>query len=101
MGHCRYGAGCQWDHPLVAVGGAMSVAKPTVTQLGIDVDRESWLRSGDGPDAIEVAFVSALGQPWVLTRVAGEPHGRVLVYNTTEWEAFLDGAKKGEFDDAR
>jgi len=79
----------------------MSVAKPTVTELGIDVDRESWLRSGDGPDAIEVAFVSALGQHWVLTRVAGEPHGRVLVYNISEWEAFLDGAKKGEFDDAR
>jgi hypothetical protein len=76
----------------------MSLAKPTVTELGIDVDRESWLRSGDDPDALEVAFVSALGQRWVLTRVAGEPHGRVLVYNTSEWEAFLDGAKKGEFD---
>lgn len=79
----------------------MSVAKPTVTELGIDIDRESWLRSGDGSDALEVAFVSALGQQWVLTRVAAEPHGRVLVYNTSEWEAFLDGAKKGEFDDAR
>jgi hypothetical protein len=79
----------------------MSVAKPTITELGIDIDRESWLRSGDGADALEVAFVSALGRQWVLTRVAGDPHGRVLVYNTSEWEAFLDGAKKGEFDDAR
>jgi hypothetical protein len=83
------------------VGGAMSVAKPTITELGVDVDRESWQRSGTGPDAMEVAFVSALGEQWVLTRVAGEPHGRVLVYNTSEWEAFLDGAKKGEFDDAQ
>jgi hypothetical protein len=79
----------------------MSVAKPTITELGIDIDRQSWLRSGDGADALEVAIVSALGRQWVLTRVAGDPHGRVLVYNTSEWEAFLDGAKKGEFDDAR
>jgi len=79
----------------------MSLAKPTVGELGVDVDRASWLRSGDGADAIEVAFVQAVGQRWVLTRVAGQPHGRVLVYNEREWEAFLDGAKDGEFDDAQ
>jgi hypothetical protein len=79
----------------------MSMAKPTVTELGIDVDRESWQRAGDGPDALEVAFVDALGERWVLTRIAGEPYGRVLVYNQLEWECFLDGAKKGEFDDAQ
>lgn len=79
----------------------MSLAKPTVTELGIDVDRETWRCSGSGPDALEVAFVSALDQRWVLTRVAGQPHGRVLVYNESEWDAFLDGAKKGELDDAQ
>jgi len=79
----------------------MSVAKPTVAELGIDVDRETWRRSGAGPDALDVAFVSALDQRWVLTRVAVQPHGRVLVYNESEWDAFLDGAKKGEFDDAQ
>jgi hypothetical protein len=82
-------------------GCRVSLAKPTVGELGVDVDRASWQRSGDGADAIEVAFVQAIGQRWVLTRLAGEPHGRVLVYTEREWEAFLEGAKDGEFDDAR
>src|SRR5689334_19858369 len=100
MGHCGYGAGSHWG-ALVAGGGAMSLAKPTIAELGIDVDAASWRRSGDGADALEVAFVPALGQRWVLARVAGEPYGRILVYNEQEWEAFLDGAKHGEFDDAQ
>ncbi|HXP21236.1 MAG TPA: hypothetical protein VN840_16460 [Streptosporangiaceae bacterium] len=37
---------------------------------------------------------------WVLLRVAGDPDGRVLVYDRVEWECFLDGASRGEFDDA-
>lgn len=28
-----------------------------------------------------------------------DPGGPVLVYTPAEWHAFLDGAKKGEFDD--
>jgi hypothetical protein len=75
-------------------------AKPTVNELGIDVGRQLWRRSGTGAGAIEVAFVEALGQLWVLTRVAGDPSGRVLVYNRSEWEAFVAAAKDGEFDDA-
>jgi hypothetical protein len=49
---------------------------------------------GDG--AIEVAFAGG----WVLMRVAGDPGGRVLVFDRHEWECFLDGARNGEFDDA-
>lgn len=37
---------------------------------------------------------------WVLMRVAGDPAGRVLVFDRNEWECFLDGARSGEFDDA-
>ena len=33
-------------------------------------------------------------------RVAADPDGRVLVFDRNEWECFLDGARKGEFDDA-
>jgi hypothetical protein len=77
------------------------IAKPSVAQLGIEIDHQAWQRSGAGPDALEVAFVHALGELWVLARVAGDPHGRILVYNRLEWECFLDGAKKGEFDDAQ
>ena len=37
---------------------------------------------------------------WVLMRVTGDADGRVLVFDRHEWECFLDGARKGEFDDA-
>ena len=74
--------------------------KPTVAGLGIDPDAQQWRRSGTDEQAIEVAFVEALGERWVLMRVSHDPERRVLVYNTDEWDAFLDGAKKGEFDDS-
>jgi hypothetical protein len=79
----------------VTIGG-----KPTVEALGIDVEVAAWQRSGEGNDAFEVAFVEALGQPWVLMRVNADPADRVLVYDRHEWECFVDGAKGGEFDDA-
>jgi Domain of unknown function (DUF397) len=78
-------------------------AKPTVAELGIDLGAQDWQRSGDGEGALEVAFIrKASGTPvqWVLMRVAGDPEGRVLVYDRNEWECFLDGVRAGEFDDA-
>ncbi|HEU5161112.1 MAG TPA: DUF397 domain-containing protein [Streptosporangiaceae bacterium] len=83
-----------------------SAGKPSVAELGIDLDAPTsppapaWRRSGGGGGAIEVAFVEARGEMWVLMRVADDPAGRVLVYDRHEWECFIDGAKKGEFDDA-
>jgi hypothetical protein len=85
---------------------AKASAKPTVAELGVDLAASTsppapaWRRSGRGGGSIEVAFVEARGGTWVLMRVAGDPAGRVLVYDRHEWECFLDGAKKGEFDDA-
>ena len=75
-------------------------AKPTVAELGIDVAAQHWQRSGEGDGTIEVAVVTGhRGADWVLMRVAGDPAGRVLVYDRHEWECFLDGARNGEFDD--
>jgi hypothetical protein len=77
-------------------------AKPTVEELGIDVAAQRWQRSGVGDGTIEVAMVTTAGQAgadWVLMRVAGDPAGRVLVYDRNEWECFLDGVRNGEFDD--
>jgi hypothetical protein len=76
--------------------------KPTVEELGIDIAAAHWQRSGTGDGAIEVAMVTGagpLGQDWVLMRVAGDPAGRVLVYDRHEWDCFLDGVRNGEFDD--
>jgi len=79
-------------------------AKPTVSELGIDLDAQVWQRSGDGVGAIEIAVTrtgsAASPDQWVLMRVAGDPAHRVLVFDRHEWECFLDGARNGEFDDA-
>jgi len=77
--------------------------KPTVAGLGIDLAAQRWQHSGDGDGAVEIAFVDEAGPEgthWVLMRVAGDPEGRVLVYDRNEWECFLDGVRAGEFDDA-
>ena len=84
------------------------IAKPTPADLGIDPGAQHWQRSGAGRGAIEIAFAQAAPdagpppsqQQWVLMRVTDDPEGRVLVFDTFEWECFLDGARKGEFDDA-
>ena len=83
-------------------GSEVPVRKPTVEELGIDVTGQDWRRSGVGDGTIEVAMVTGGGRPgvdWVLMRVAGDPAGRVLVYDRHEWECFLDGVRNGEFDD--
>jgi Domain of unknown function (DUF397) len=79
--------------------------KPTAAQLGVDLGVLEWQRSGSGDGSFEVAFVRGQAEPgasagteWVLLRVAGDPAGRVLVYDRIEWTSFLDGARKGEFD---
>jgi hypothetical protein len=88
--------------------------KPTVAELGVDLAAQEWRRSGDWDGAIEIAFVPARAlataaaaahaaaperTEYVLMRVAGDPAGRVLVYDRHEWECFLDGVRGGEFDE--
>jgi len=84
-------------------------AKPAIADLGIDPAELDWERSGDGDGSIEVAFPAGprrgrwgrwVRGDWVLLRVAGDPAGRVLVFDRNEWECFLDGVRNGEFDDA-
>lgn len=88
--------------------------KPTPEDLGIEIAAQRWERSGAGDGSIEIAFPEApipeaaapeSGRPWkrgdwVLMRVAGDPSARVLVFDRNEWACFLDGVRKGEFDDA-
>ena len=52
-------------------------------------------RSTSNGDCVEVA--SVVGK--VALRDSKDPAGPMLVYTPDEWSAFLDGAKKGEFDD--
>lgn len=93
-------------------------AKPTVEDLGIDVEALEWQRSAGGAGSVEIAFVgiepvrdpahgglkpsgaARNGSEWVLMRITDDPAQRVLVYDRFEWECFVDGVKNGEFDDA-
>lgn len=97
--------------------GKPAPTKPTVEELGIDVETLEWQRSTGGAGSIEIAFVGVKPRrdtpssptsgtveddgEWVLMRVADDPAQRVLVYDRFEWECFLDGTKSGEFDDAQ
>lgn len=68
-----------------------------VQLLHIDWAQAQWRRStrsnGQG-DCVEMAEVAdAIG-----VRDSKDPTGSVLVFTRAEWDAFVDGAKNGEFD---
>ncbi len=66
--------------------------------LRVDVSRAEWRKSTQsGPNCdncVEVAFVDDA----ILLRDSKDPHGPVLVFTQGEWDAFVGGAKDGEFD---
>ena len=55
--------------------------------------RKAQSSAGNGA-CVEVAPVNGM----VAVRDSKNPYGPVLTYTPREWHAFLDGAKKGEFD---
>jgi len=61
-------------------------------------DKSAWRKAnrsvGNGA-CVELAPADGM----VLVRDSKDPKGPVLRYTATEWHAFLDGAKRGEFDD--
>jgi len=77
-------------------GGTLVSGKISLTDLEHVslVWRKAQFSSNNGA-CIEVA--SAGGK--IALRDSKDPSGAVLVYTPAEWHAFLDGAKKGEFDD--
>jgi hypothetical protein len=85
--------------PIGKAGGMTD--KPSADALELDLASLDWRSAGaeEMPGSLEVATVpSAERGWWVLLRVSGDPDGRVLVYDEHEWECFLDGVRKGEFD---
>jgi hypothetical protein len=101
---CGPGAAGGPDRPAACAAAAREdvvSGKPAAESLGIDLARLTWRRPGGAGEAgtLEVAMACAAdGGTWVLLRVAGDPTGRVLVYDEHEWGCFLDGVKNGEFD---
>ena len=69
----------------------------------LDLSRAQWQRAEpEGahiPDAIEIAFVPHTdGVTYVAMRQSAQPDGLVLVFTPSEWDAFVAGARDGEFD---
>ncbi len=53
----------------------------------------------DGAATVEFAFLTQGDETtYVALRRAGDPDGTVLVFTPSEWDAFLAGARDGEFD---
>ncbi|MGI5219520.1 DUF397 domain-containing protein [Nocardia sp. CA-290969] len=64
----------------------------------IDLSQAEWFkssRSQGGSDCVEAAHLS---EGHVGVRDSKNPSGPALVFTPGEWDAFLAGAKGGEFD---
>ncbi|EID53346.1 DUF397 domain-containing protein [Saccharomonospora xinjiangensis] len=69
----------------------------------LDLSTALWRRLGDDPEGasgtVEYAFVAHRdAATYVVLREAADPDGTVLVFTPSEWDAFLLGARAGEFD---
>jgi hypothetical protein len=66
--------------------------------LHVNLDGAQWRKSGrSGPysdNCVEVAFVDNA----IAVRDSKNPTGAVLLFTQGEWDAFVEGAKDGEFD---
>ena len=64
----------------------------------IDLTRAQWFKSArSGPNSdncVEVAFVDGA----IAVRDSKNPDGPALIFTGDEWDAFVGGAKDGEFD---
>ena len=66
--------------------------------MSVDLSGARWFkstRSSAGKDCVEVAH---LDDGRVGVRDSKNPTGGVLVFAPSEWDAFLLGARDGEFD---
>jgi len=66
-----------------------------VDQFGLEW-RKATASGNGGSNCVEVAF----HEEAVLVRNSRHSSGPMLVFTANEWAAFLDGARRGEFDAA-
>jgi hypothetical protein len=62
----------------------------------LDLSRAQWRKSTRSAynNCVEVAFVDDR----VAVRDSKDERGPVLLFNAAEWQAFIGGARDGEFD---
>lgn len=68
---------------------------PPMPEAG-ELARAAWIRAqkSNSGGCVEVAHLDN----WVVVRNSRDPSGPKQFYTVHEWECFLDGARKGEFD---
>jgi Domain of unknown function (DUF397) len=66
--------------------------------LRVDLGKARWNKSSQSSpncdNRVEVAFVDGA----IAVRDSRDPGGAVLLFTPAEWDAFVGGAKDGEFD---
>ncbi len=74
------------------------IVEVTTKGFRFDLDEARWFKSThSGPDSdncVEVAFVGEA----IAVRDSKNPSGPALIFTPAEWDAFVGGAKDGEFD---
>ncbi|ONM50428.1 DUF397 domain-containing protein [Nocardia donostiensis] len=66
--------------------------------MNVDLTGAQWFKSSHssgGSECVEVAFLQG---GVVGIRDSKDPTGPALVFNPGEWDAFVDGARDGEFN---
>jgi uncharacterized protein DUF397 len=65
---------------------------------GSEYQRLTWRKASYSQVSACVEIASA-ANGIVAMRDSKDPNGPILTYTAAEWQAFLNGAKDGEFDD--
>jgi hypothetical protein len=65
---------------------------------GIDPASLAWRKSSYSTGGGECVETTVLSDRRVAVRHSKQPGGAILLYTAVEWNAFLKGAKDGEFD---
>jgi hypothetical protein len=71
-----------------------------IYRTGFDRDVAIWKKSsrsnGSGGNCVETARLNDGGR---AVRDSKDPEGPILFFTPAEWDAFIAGAKDGDFDD--
>lgn len=64
----------------------------------MDLTGAKWFKSSKSSANQDCVEAAHLGEGFVGVRDSKNPSGLALVFTPAEWDAFLSGAKGGEFD---
>jgi hypothetical protein len=80
------------------IAGRGAIVEIEAKGFRIDLSRAQWFTSTRGGPAsdncVEVAFVDEA----IAVRDSNNPQGPALIFTAAEWDAFVGGARDGEFD---